>query len=429
MADVARARAAYLAELDRRSEQTLRICSELIKRPSENPPGDTRAAADYVASLLADHGIPFEVIEPAPGNRSIVAAHRFSDNGPRLLLNGHLDTFHVEDGKLWEFDPFCGEIRDGKILGRGASDMKGGLTGSIAAFLAAVDSKLPLAGELVFMAVADEEDGGHDGTGWILDNRPEFIPDAALIGEPNSLDIVSIANKGIIVLKLTVPGEPMHGSIAMGDTAVTTAAEVVLLLRKVLELEGDTPEPMKAVLEQQNRHIEASGDQYYEGRTALTTHPSYNPAKIRAGVRHNVVPHECIITVDMRLPLGMGHGDMKTIVEKLLRDNGYRDVKVEYGEENFNFDPHYTDPRTDFAQLVKRNVTEVTGHEPVFQITYPGGDIRFIRFRGIPGIIFGPRPFAVGGFNEFVRTNDVLVTAKVHALTLFDFLSGPRKSR
>ena len=424
MPDQTAARTSYLNELERRSDQTLKICSELIKRPSENPPGDTRAAADYVASLLTDHRIPFEVIEPAPGNRNIVAVHRFSDSGPRMLLNGHLDTFHVEDAKLWEFDPFCGTIRDGKILGRGASDMKGGLTGSIAAFLAAVDLKLPLTGELVFMAVADEEDGGHDGTRWILDNRPEFVPDAALIGEPNSLDIVSIANKGIIVLKITVRGEPMHGSIAMGDTAVTTAAEILLLLRKVMEIEGDTPEAMKPVLEEQNRHILASEDQYYEGRTALTTHPSYNPAKIHAGVRHNVVPHECTMTIDMRLPLGMGHADMKAIVEKLLADNGYRDVSVEYGEENFNFDPHYTDPALPFAQLVKRSVTEVTGKAPVFQITYPGGDIRFIRFRGIPGIIYGPRPFAVGGFNEFVRTNDVLVTAKVHGLTLFDYLSG-----
>ena len=90
-----------------------------------------------MASLLTDHRIPFEVIEPAPGNRNIVAVHKFSDHGPTLLLNGHLDTFHVEDAKLWAFNPFSGEIRDGKILGRGASDMKGGLAGSISAFLTA----------------------------------------------------------------------------------------------------------------------------------------------------------------------------------------------------------------------------------------------------------------------------------------------------
>ena len=62
------------------------------------------------------------------------------------------------------------------------------------------------------MAVADEEDGGHDGTGWILNNRPEFVPDAALIGEPNSMDIVSVANKGIIVLE-----SPCQGADARVD--------------------------------------------------------------------------------------------------------------------------------------------------------------------------------------------------------------------
>ncbi|HEY1362777.1 MAG TPA: M20/M25/M40 family metallo-hydrolase [Xanthobacteraceae bacterium] len=363
------------------------------------------------------------MFEPAPKNRNVVAVHKFGNGGRRLLLNGHLDTFHVEDAGKWEFPPFSGEIRNGKVLGRGASDMKGGLAGSIGAFITAVDMKLPLDGELILMCPADEEDGGFDGTKWLLDNHPEFVPQAALIGEPNSLDIVSIANKGIMVLKLTVPGEPMHGSIAMGDTAVVRAAEVILLLKEIMNYEGDTPEDMKEVLREQNRHIESSRDQYYEGRTRLTTHPSYNPAIVKAGVRHNVVPHECMIKVDIRLPLGMGHAQMKQMVERLLQERGYGDVIVEYGEEGFNFDPHYTSPNNEFAKLVKRNVTEVTGKAPVFQITYPGGDIRFIRFRNIPGIIFGPRPFSVGGYNEYVRTEDVLVTAQVHALSLFDFLS------
>ena len=396
----------------------------MIKRPSENPPGDTVAVADYICSVLDDHRIPFRVFEPSPKNKNVVATHKFSESGRKFLLNGHLDTFHVEDAKKWDFDPFSGEIRNGKILGRGASDMKGGLAGSIGAFIAAVEMNLPLDGELILMAPADEEDGGFDGTKWLLDNHPEFVPDAAIIGEPNSLDIVSVANKGIMVLKLIVPGIPMHGSIAMGDTAVVKAAEVILLLRRVMELEGDTPPEMVEVLREQNRHIETSEDQYYEGRTKLTTHPSYNPSIVRAGVRHNVVPHECMVKLDIRLPLGMTLEQMKASVEKLLHEHGYDDVEVGWGEENFHFGPHFTDPRGPFPQLVKRNVTEVTGKAPIFQITYPGGDIRFIRFRGIPGIIYGPRPFSVGGYNEYVRTEDVLVTAQVHALTLFDFLSG-----
>ena len=416
-------RESLLRDIRRRGDEILGYCSELIKRPSENPPGDTVAAAQYVCNLLDDHRIPYQTFEPSPKNLNVVASHKFSDSGRKFLLNGHLDTFHVENAKKWDFDPFSGEIRDGKILGRGASDMKGGLAGSIGAFIAAVEMKLPLDGELILMCPADEEDGGFDGTKWLLDNHPEFIPDAALIGEPNSLDIVSIANKGIMVIKLTVPGEPMHGSIAMGDTAVVKAAEVILLLKEIMNFESETPAEMKEVLREQNRHIESSKDQYYEGRTKLTTYPSYNPSIVKAGVRHNVVPDECMVKIDVRLPLGMTHGKMMQLVKDLLQKRGYGDIIVEYGEEGFHFDPHYTSPNSDFAKLVKRNVGEVTGKTPIFQITYPGGDIRFIRFRNIPGIIFGPRPFYVGGYNEYVRSDDVLVTAQVHALTLFDFLS------
>jgi succinyl-diaminopimelate desuccinylase len=416
-------RSDYLENVRRRGDDILGYCSELIKRPSENPPGDTVAAADYVCNVLDDNKIPYQVFEPSPKNRNVVAVHKFGKGGRRFLLNGHLDTFHVEDADKWDFNPFSGEIRDGKILGRGASDMKGGLAGSIGAFIAAVKMDLPINGEVVLMCPADEEDGGFDGTKWLLDNHPEFVPDAAIIGEPNSLDIVSIANKGIMVLKLTVPGEPMHGSICMGDCAVVRAAEMILLLKEIMKWEGDTPEEMKETLREQNRHIESSKDQYYEGRTWLATHPSYNPSIVKAGVRHNVVPHECMVKVDIRLPLGFSHSQMKQRVTDFLRERGYGDVIVEYGEEGFNFDSHFTSPNSNFAKLVKRNVTEVTGKEPIFQITYPGGDIRFIRFRNIPGIIFGPRPFYVGGYNEYVRTNDVLVTAQVHALSMFDFLS------
>src|SRR6478736_2009244 len=165
-------RAKFLEHVRKNGDETLRYCSEMIKRPSENPPGDTVAVADYICSVLDDHRIPFRVFEPSPKNKNVVATHKFSDSGRKFLLNGHLDTFHVEDAKKWDFDPFSGEIRNGRILGRGASDMKGGLAGSMGAFIAAVEMNLPLDGELILMAPADEEDGGFDGTKWLLDNHP-----------------------------------------------------------------------------------------------------------------------------------------------------------------------------------------------------------------------------------------------------------------
>jgi acetylornithine deacetylase/succinyl-diaminopimelate desuccinylase-like protein len=210
----------------------------------------------------------------------------------------------------------------------------------------------------------------------------------------------------------------------MGENAVTRAAEAILMLKFIMDIEGTPPDVMKEVLTKQNQYIETNPDQAYKGRTWLTTHPSYNPSIIHAGVRHNVIPHECIVKIDIRLPLGITYPEMKEIVSTKLTEKRFSDITIEYGEENFNFNPDFTDPNNPFPQLVKRNVREVTGKDPIFQMTYGGADTRHIRLRGIPAVVFGPRSFNTGGFNEYVRANDPVVTAKVHGLTLFDFLAS-----
>ena len=104
------------------------------------------------------------------------------------MLNGHLDHFPSDDHALLSFPPYGGQIRDGKILGRGVSDMRGGLTASLFSFLLIHEHRVPLRGPLTLMMVADEETGGAWGTGFILEQRPEFAGDACMIGEPESPD-------------------------------------------------------------------------------------------------------------------------------------------------------------------------------------------------------------------------------------------------
>src|SRR4029079_18740599 len=116
-----------------RQQDALTLVSELIRRPSENPPGDTRAAAAYVAEWLDKAGHTPEVIEAKETLANVVAV---IDNGPgrSLILNGHLDTFPVVDRAAWERDPFSGDVADGKIHGRGVADMKAGTAASVFAF-------------------------------------------------------------------------------------------------------------------------------------------------------------------------------------------------------------------------------------------------------------------------------------------------------
>jgi succinyl-diaminopimelate desuccinylase len=122
-----------LNRIDGRQDEWLKLLGDLVRRPSENPPGDTRPAADCVVDYLRRRGHPAEVIEPSPGMVNVVAV---AERGPgrSVILNGHLDTFPVGDRSGWERDPFSGEVVDGKVFGRGVADMKAGTAASLIAF-------------------------------------------------------------------------------------------------------------------------------------------------------------------------------------------------------------------------------------------------------------------------------------------------------
>jgi succinyl-diaminopimelate desuccinylase len=163
--------------------------------PPENPPGDTTAIADHYTAVLRRAGLPVERFEPKPGIVSLVSTQPGRSAHPRFVLNGHLDHFPSEDPALWSF-PHDGLVRDGKILGRGVSDMRGGLTASLFAYLLVAEHRLSLAGPLTVMMVGDEETGGAWGTGHILATRPELAGDACMIGEPESPAGLRMAEKG-----------------------------------------------------------------------------------------------------------------------------------------------------------------------------------------------------------------------------------------
>ena len=107
-------------------ERVLDLCRALIRVPSENPGGDTRAVADVVFAALDQPGIDLRRYEPNPGCVNVVAALRGPAQGPRLVMNGHLDTYPVGPLEGWSHDPFGGELADGRVWGRGAGDRSGG---------------------------------------------------------------------------------------------------------------------------------------------------------------------------------------------------------------------------------------------------------------------------------------------------------------
>ncbi|MCI0422543.1 MAG: M20/M25/M40 family metallo-hydrolase, partial [Acidobacteria bacterium] len=184
----------------------------LIQIESVNPtlvPGGAgeRRIAELLLSLLQAEGIAAKLEEVCPGRFNVVASVRGLNPGPRILLNGHLDTVSVEGMAT----PFMPVEKDGKIFGRGALDMKAGLAAAIGALLAIHQQRERFSGEVILAAVVDEEDLSL-GTQYFLKNWPAELPfDFALVTEPTDLKVCS-AHKGFAWLEVFTEGVAAHGS-------------------------------------------------------------------------------------------------------------------------------------------------------------------------------------------------------------------------
>jgi acetylornithine deacetylase len=161
-----------------------------------------------LASIRADPAWPGEETERA--SLPLVIGRLGPPGGRRIVLSGHLDVVPPGDRQTWTVDPWSGDVRDGRLYGRGACDMKGGVAAILAAVRAIVASSADrrLDGELVVAFVPGEEDGGQ---GTLAAIRSGVTGDAAIITEPSNLDVV-VAHAGAITFRLTVPGRAAHAS-------------------------------------------------------------------------------------------------------------------------------------------------------------------------------------------------------------------------
>jgi len=182
--------------------------ARLVQINSVNPtlvpgaPGECEVAA-FIAGSLRAIGLSTEIFEPEPGRATVLGVLPGAGGGRSLMLNAHCDTVGA-DGMD---EPFSGAVRDGRLYGRGAFDMKGSLAASMAAAKALVDSGAPLAGDLLIAAVADEEYGSL-GTADLI---RRVHPDGGIVTEPTALE-VCLAHKGYLWIEVTVAGRAAHGS-------------------------------------------------------------------------------------------------------------------------------------------------------------------------------------------------------------------------
>ncbi|MGH9041257.1 MAG: M20/M25/M40 family metallo-hydrolase [Acidimicrobiia bacterium] len=207
-------------------DEAIEITREYLRIDTTNPPGNERPAADLLAKVLEDAGLPTTILESDPGRASLVARLP-GRSGRGLALLHHLDVVPAEASE-WSVDPFGAEIRDGCLWGRGAIDMKSVGVMQLMAVLALARERTPLERDVVFIAVADEEAGGLAGAAFLTREHPDLVACVDVINEGGyglagtkpPVMACALSEKALLWVRLTARGTPGHGSMPPDDQAI-----------------------------------------------------------------------------------------------------------------------------------------------------------------------------------------------------------------
>jgi acetylornithine deacetylase/succinyl-diaminopimelate desuccinylase-like protein len=392
------------------------LAAALVRVSSENPPGDTSAIVSFIEGFLRNEcALEMRRVTAKAPIVNLIVKLRGHKPGRRLIFNGHLDTFPVGTTSGWHAPPLGGEIIDGCLYGRGASDMKAGLAvGLITAKLLA-QRRTELAGEFVLALVGDEETGGIWGTQHLIANEPDGRGDAMLSADAGAPSVLRFGEKGQLWLEVVASGRASHGAHAhLGENAIERLMVALACLCELRQTHCPVPESITAAVEEASPVSEAVSG---KGEKATLLSVTVNIGVILGGTSVNIVPDRASARVDVRFPPGLTVSGLVKAANASIADcPGVRLEVLSSSEAN------WTEPNSEIVETVARNAREAIGVAPVRNMRPGFSDARFYRLAGIPAVVFGPTPYGMGGVNEHVKLDELRTVFEVHALCAYDYL-------
>lgn len=397
-------------------DNIIRMCQALVRIPSENPPGDTREVLRFIADLLRQHSLEYEVLAPVKEWPNLIATFEGADTGHHLVLNGHMDVFPAGDETLWSDGPFSGALRDGKIYGRGVNDMKTGTLASILTFVYLSEIRQHLTGKLTLTCVSDEETFGEFGAHYLLEHRPDLLGDCVLNGEPSTPNTIRFGEKGLIWIELNVDTKGGHGGYPQVSTnAIKIASAIIGELEQLTAITGDMPGEVEERIDAGRGDFDAL---LGTGATDNLKRVSVSVGMIEGGEKVNMIAAHSRTEIDIRCPVGVSTDHVLT---------NFDEIVGRYPEASYRIinrsEPNFVDPHHEMIEILQRNAEEVRGIRPQPNISLGGTDCRLWRQRGVPAFIYGPTPYNMGSPDEYVTVDDLLGTVTVHVLSAYDYLS------
>ena len=383
--------------IDKNQDSIIDNLQRFIQAPSIVPPGEEGKLASIIVEVMKDIGLRVDVEEVLPNRPNVIGVLGDSEK-PTLLFNGHMDV--VPAGNGWTIDPFSGEIHNGKIYGRGAADMKGGLVSMIAAAEALVETNVSLNGRLVLAAVSDEEDISR-GTMKMIDQG--FAADMAVVGEPTNLGIC-VAHKGCVMLDIVAKGKSAHASTPQEGVNAIVKTSIIL------------------------RELEKLSARISERKHSLLGCPTLSVDLIRGGVKDNMVPDLCELYVDIYSIPGETDESWISEIESLIEDLKKSDQQLEATVRRrfgISWLPLLTSPKENVVQILTYAFRKVLGKEPYIMGFSGCSDGSFLsNIAKIPTLLFGPGHInQAHAVDEYVEVEQVVSAAKVYALVAAKALS------
>jgi acetylornithine deacetylase/succinyl-diaminopimelate desuccinylase-like protein len=362
--------------------------------------GDELPAAELLRDWLAREGIESTVFTPGENRGSIVASLGDQGARPRLLMMSHLDVVPVEDPSQWTHDPFGGEIAEGRLWGRGASDMKSTVAAEAMTLAILKRAGVRFKGELAFAACADEESGGAYGFGWMVQHYPELMTADFAVNEGGGAPIkldgrliypINTGEKGRMEIRIHITGRGYHASQPWrADNAIYKAEEVIRRIRtyepevsvdidafKHLNTLAGISEPVTA------ENIDRIIAQVHETNENLASYlkaasrMTLVASMINAGVKSNSVAESCLITCDVRSLPHQGPDYVQQQIESLLE--GISGVTVEVIQTSVSNASTFDHEFADHVMSATRAAVGRDDIEFVPGITVGFTDSRFVR--------------------------------------------------
>jgi succinyl-diaminopimelate desuccinylase len=380
--------------LDRK--RILELASTLVGCDSVAPPGKEYEASGRIAEILSDIGLDVTLQHVDEKRFNVIARMKGTGGPATLMYSGHIDVVPAGDEKLWKHPPFRCMQEGGLLYGRGTCDMKGGIASVIHAVELVKDSGIRLGGNLV-VAIDVDEEVQNLGMKKIISEG--LKADCCIVGEPTNLEI-AISHRGVISFLVAIRGKMAHASQACEGINAINGANA--FISSIVEL---------------NR------------RCGLKTHPrlgntTYNVTTIRGGIKNNIIPDICELTVDCRMLPDEDRASCEEAVAGIISG-----LKSECGDFDCTYEVYtYCPPaqaREDLpiVRSLQKSILQ-TGREPVikgFEATCEASLIT--QYLGIPCVIFGPGSIAQAHIaDEYVKIEQLMDASVIYAETFIDML-------